>query len=124
MTIIKIQAFDNGGHSNQTVFGSEITPPEGWAIVPDDMDTPNFPFGDIEVDESVPPVVTRWVAREIPEPEPDVYIPSEDRLSSLESALAQTDETAIELFEAQEEQTEINNAQDDALIEIYELLEG
>lgn len=49
---------------------------------------------------------------------------TEDRLSSLESALAQTDETAIELFEAQEEQTEINNAQDDALIEIYELLEG
>lgn len=49
---------------------------------------------------------------------------TDERLASLEDALAQTDETAIELFEAQEEQKEINAAQDDALIEIYELLEG
>lgn len=49
---------------------------------------------------------------------------TDERLASLEDALAQTDETAIELFEAQEQQAEINAAQDDALIEIYELLEG
>lgn len=55
----------------------------------------------------------------------EVNVPTTDeRLASLEDALAQTDETAIELFEAQEQQAEINAAQDDALIEIYELLEG
>lgn len=54
--------------------------------------------------------------------EPD-DITTHDRLDSLESALAQTDETAIELYEANEEQQTINAAQDEALIEIYEMLE-
>ena len=48
----------------------------------------------------------------------------EERVCDLEIALAQTDETAIALFEAQEEQNEINAAQDDALIELYELIGG
>ena len=41
-----------------------------------------------------------------------------------DEALALADETAIELFEAQLEQEEINVAQDESLIEIYEMLEG
>ena len=47
----------------------------------------------------------------------------EQKVKTLETDLADTDETAIELFEANLEQQEINAAQDDALIEIYELLE-
>lgn len=49
---------------------------------------------------------------------------TEERLTALEDALAQTDETAIALYEAQAEQEAINAAQDEALIEIYEMMEG
>ena len=45
-----------------------------------------------------------------------------DRILSLEEALVITDETAIELYEAWVAQEEINSAQDDAIIELYELL--
>lgn len=49
---------------------------------------------------------------------------TEERLDTLEASLAQTDDTAIELYEHMLLQEEINTAQDDALIEIYELLGG
>ena len=55
----------------------------------------------------------------LPAPKPT----TEERVETLEEALAQTDETAIELYEAQAEQEAINAAQDEALIEIYELME-
>lgn len=61
---------------------------------------------------------------EEPEPEPTPEPTIDERVADLEEALAQTDETAIALFEAQEEQNEINAAQDDALIELYELIGG
>ena len=70
MKIIKITPFENGAHDNQTAIGSMIVP-DGWAILPDSMETPNFPFGDITVDETqTPPVVTSWTPLPIPEPEP------------------------------------------------------
>ena len=55
-----------------------------------------------------------------PEPEPSPL----DRLEALEEALAQTDETAIALFESRAEQESINAQQDDALLDIYEMLGG
>lgn len=70
MRIIEITALSNGGHRNQT--GTLSTIPSGWAVIPDDMETPNFPFGDITVDEThTPPVVTSWTPLPIPEPEPE-----------------------------------------------------
>lgn len=85
MTIIEIAPLDNGAHRNQT--SSMTTVPEGWAILPADMDTPNFPFGIIEVDSSVPPMVVKWTAGEIPEPEPepDPGPTVEDRIDALEA---------------------------------------
>lgn len=77
MRIIEIAALDNGAHRNQTVSG-RISVPEGWAILPDGLDTPNFPFGEITVDHSVPPVVTSWTAGEVPEPEPAPEPTTED----------------------------------------------
>ena len=60
-----------------------------------------------------------------PRPEPEPQTPSaEERLGLLEEALAQTDETAIALFESQAEQASINAQQDDALLGIYEMLGG
>ena len=69
MRIIEIKALDNGGHDNLS--GSFSTVPSGWAVIPNDMATPNFPFGEVTVDETqTPPVVTSWTAGTIPEPEP------------------------------------------------------
>lgn len=69
MIIVQIEKQKNGSHSNQ-ITSATICPPDGWAILPDDMETPNFPFGSITVDDSTPPVVTSWTPLPIPEPEP------------------------------------------------------
>ena len=45
-----------------------------------------------------------------------------ERVSILEEQLAQSDETAIALYEAQEAQETINAQQDEALMEIYEMI--
>ena len=52
-----------------------------------------------------------------PEPPPT----TEQRVSDLEEQLAQSDETAIALYEAQEAQEAINAQQDEALMELYEM---
>ena len=54
----------------------------------------------------------------LPEPPPT----TEQRVSDLEEQLAQSDETAIALYEAQEAQETINAQQDEALMEIYEMI--
>ena len=69
MRIVEISSLDNGAHRNQT--GTFSAVPDGWAVIPDDMETPNFPFGGIAVDNQTPPVVTSWTPLPIPEPEPD-----------------------------------------------------
>jgi len=78
MTIIKITSNDNGSHDNQTING--VTPetfpvPEGYAVVPESVGTPdtleNYPFGEITVAavDGIP-TVTSWAPGVIPEPEP------------------------------------------------------
>ena len=52
-----------------------------------------------------------------PEPPPT----TNERISVLEEQLAQSDETAIALYEAQEKQEVINAQQDEALMELYEM---
>ena len=47
---------------------------------------------------------------------------TEQRVSDLEEQIAQADETAIDLYEAQEAQETINAQQDEALMEIYEMI--
>ena len=86
MTIIEITALSNGAHRNQTVSGA-VTVPDGWAILTDGMDTPNFPFGEVTVDNSAPPVVTSWKAGELPDPEPEPDPPptTEERVAALEA---------------------------------------
>ena len=54
------------------------------------------------------------------EPEPPTT--TEQRVSDLEEQLVQADETAISLYEAQEKQEVINAQQDEALMEIYEMI--
>lgn len=68
MRLVQIAADARGAHDNQD--GPVVTPPPGWAVIPEGMETPNFPFGLVEVDASDPPIVTRWTPLPIPDPEP------------------------------------------------------
>lgn len=70
MRIIEIKALDNGAHRNQT--GDFVTIPKDWAVIPDDMETPNFPFGKVTAEEiDGVMTVTKWEAGTMPEAEPE-----------------------------------------------------
>lgn len=66
MRIIQIQSNATGAHAYQSV--DKLTKlPSGWAIIPEDMETPNLPYGDIEIEETCGiPTVTKWTPREMP----------------------------------------------------------
>lgn len=67
--IIKIEAYANGGHANQTTNPGFV--PEGWAIVPDNLEIPEtFPFVDVKVEEQEGVmVVIEMTPGTVPEPE-------------------------------------------------------
>lgn len=63
--IVEINALSNGAHRNQSFPGFV---PDGWAIIPEDMETQNFPFGEVEADETDGVMtVTKWTPGEMPE---------------------------------------------------------
>lgn len=65
MRAIEINPLPNGAHRNQT--GSFVTVPIGWAIIPDNIETPNFPFGEVIVEEiDGVATVTSWTPGIIP----------------------------------------------------------
>ena len=85
--IIEILAQEKGGHRN--LRGKFKTIPNGWAIIPNDMETPNFPFGEVTAEEiDGVMTVTKWVAGTIPEPE-------ETPVSEIEQIRADIDYVAI-----------------------------
>ena len=70
MRIVEIVAQENGAHRNQN--GGLTFVPFGWAKIPEDMETPNFPFGEVEVEEiNGVMTVTKWTAGVVPSPDPD-----------------------------------------------------
>lgn len=65
MRIIEIKNLPNGSHRNQS--GTFAFLPDGYAVIPSGMETPNFPFGDIEVEEiDGVMTVTKWIQGVIP----------------------------------------------------------
>lgn len=96
MLIIEISPLSNGAHRNQTT-SSPIPIPDGWAVIPDETETENFPFGEVTVEEvDGVMTVTSWTPGSIPEPEPVPEPPEtitlDERLSALETTKAdQTD---------------------------------
>ena len=71
LRIVQIEKLENGAHRNQTIDSLTVIP-EGWAIVPEDIVTDNFPFGDLtaeEIDGIM--TVTSWTPGTIPEIEPE-----------------------------------------------------
>lgn len=86
MTIIEIAALSNGAHRNQT--GNFSVIPDGWAVIHDGMETPNFPFGEVEVAKiNGVMTVNKWTAGTIPEPEPEPELEptTEERVAALEA---------------------------------------
>ncbi len=100
---------------------------EDYAVVPDEMVTEILEtrgFCDIVLNEDGTEVVS-FTAREIPEiPVPTPEPTAEERIAELEEQLLMTDEIAVELYESQMIQEEVNIAQDEALVEIFELIEN
>ena len=67
---MEIKALSNGAHRNQN--GNFDNLPEGWALIPDNMELENFPFGEVtaeEVDGVM--TVTNWTPGVVPEPQPE-----------------------------------------------------
>lgn len=94
MTIIEISALDNGAHRNQTT-PSPIPILDGWAVIPDGMETENFPFGEVTAEEiNGAMTVTSWTPGIIPEtgpvPEPpEPPAPTlDERVTALETEKA------------------------------------
>lgn len=71
MRIVEIAALENGAHRNQTIYIPTAIP-TGWAVIPDGMETENFPFGEATAEEvNGVMTVTNWTPGTIPEPEPE-----------------------------------------------------
>ena len=86
MKIIEQISLPNGAHRNQ-ITSATIPVPSGWAVIPENIETPNFPFGDSEAQEiNGVMTVTKWMPMDIPEPEPAppvVPAPSNAQLQSV-----------------------------------------
>lgn len=103
-TIIEIKQLENGAHNNQTVYGTIIGVPEGWAWLPETVATPeveNYPYADIITEiiqkNSAPDgmdirlfgdrdwidVITSWSP--IPAPKPPEPTPAEKRKQAYET---------------------------------------
>ena len=130
--IIQKQPNASGAYpAPQTWHGNK--PPVGYAIVPDAVDMTDFynynGFVTLTIEgdtvTAYEPNVDAWEAWKAEQPEPQEPEPTtEERITALEEQLLLTDETAVELYEMQLAQEEINIAQDTALIELYEMLGG
>ena len=94
MRIIEIEALSNGAHRNQT--GTLKTVPEGYAVIPDDMETPNFPFGEVTAEEiDGVMAVTNWVAGKAPAPFPTLEEETGTGVSEVEQLRADVDYIAV-----------------------------
>lgn len=92
MKIIEIKQLPNGAHRNQS--GDFSSVPAGWAVIPPGLATPNFPFGDITVEDGV---VTSWNPLSMPEPEPVAEEPTQlDRIEAQVTYTAMMTDTLLE----------------------------
>lgn len=124
--VIAKEADENGWRSIQSSSAWTANPyGEGYAVVPDDMVPAileTMGFCDILLNEDGTEVVD-FTANEIPDfPEQEPEPTAEERLAAVEEQLLATDEVAVELYENQLAQEEINIAQDEALCELYEMV--
>lgn len=68
--MLEIKTSANGGHKNQSSIPRNV--PDGWAVVPDGMELPNFPFGEVKAEEIDGVItVTEWIPGTKPEAQPE-----------------------------------------------------
>ena len=95
MRLIEIQALENGAHNNQTINGVDLAKfpvPKGWAVILEDEECKNFPFGSFEVEtvDGVPYMKKNsWVPGVIPDSEPEAE-PEPTQLDVLEAQVTYT----------------------------------
>lgn len=96
MRMIEIAALEAGAHNNQTYHG---VLPDGWALIPDNLETENFPFGDVTVEElNGRMVVSTWTPLPVPEPEAVKEYPSQiDRIEAQVTYTAMMTDTLLEV---------------------------
>ncbi len=77
LRIVEIKPLPDGGHRSQGYHGEVLS---GYALIPAEMETPNFPFGEVEVSEvDGIMTVTKWTPGEMPEPEVVTPTPTQQR---------------------------------------------
>ena len=98
MRIIEIISLQNGAHLNQTT-NSDIQIPEGWALIPENIECENFPFGDVEVAEIDGIItVTKWIPGIVPKPDLVIEIPSQlDLIEAQVTYTAMMTDTLLEV---------------------------
>ena len=88
MQIVELKPLSNGAHENQTLLPRQAIP-DGWALIPDGIDLPNFPFGDaVTEDRDGTLIVTKWIAGTVPEPARYSSPTLEERVGTLEQSKA------------------------------------
>ena len=120
MRIIEIAALENGAHRNQTMDaplaildGCSIVP-NGWALIPDDMETENFPFGTLEAEEiDGAMTVTSWTPGTIPEPEPAPVLPPSNEELAAENKLLKEQVAAL---------SDQNDFQEELIVELANIV--
>ena len=95
MIIVEITGYGNNAHRNQT--GNFKIVPEGWAVVPEGLETPGFPFGNIVVEE-IDGVMTviQWTECPCPEPENVLKLSNSIDLSSYYAFCADVNSNSID----------------------------
>ena len=62
--IVEVKALPGGLHRSQTYHGEVM---DGYALIPADMETPNFPYGEVEASKiNGIMTVTKWTPGEVP----------------------------------------------------------
>ena len=113
MRLVEIAALENGAHRNQTVDVPAIIP-DGWALIPDDMETENFPFGDLEAAEiDGVMTVTSWHPGAIPEPEPAPVLPPSNEELAAENKLLKEQVAAL---------SDQNDFQEELIVELANIV--
>lgn len=138
MYIIALNSDSNGSRPPIQTW-SGVNPPEGYALCPDEFYDIFYStekacgFVNITVDNNI--VTSMEVNQEaydayieylnsLPDPvEPvDPVVELQNQVAELSDQLAETDEAAIELYEANLALEQANADQDEAIIEIYEMM--
>ena len=113
MRLVEIAALENGAHRNQTVDVPAIIP-DGWALIPDDKETENFPFGTLEAEEiDGVMTVTSWTPGTIPEPEPAPVLPPSNEELAAENKLLKEQVAAL---------SDQNDFQEELIVELANIV--